>query len=89
MLAAGHSVAFMLRSPKAFDEDQTMQEYIKKGKVTIFKGDALSKQDVENAWKGANENSKVDLVLFTVGEFHTSYIPKENENENERKKHDY
>jgi hypothetical protein len=69
MLAAGHSVAFMLRSPTAFDKDEVMQKYIKEGKVTIFKGDALSQQDVESAWKGANEGSKVDLVLFTVGKY--------------------
>ncbi|KAG8809089.1 hypothetical protein FRC17_003624 [Serendipita sp. 399] len=67
MLAAGHTVVFLLRSTAVFDQDETMQAYIKAGKVILVKGDGLVKSDVENAWRKADEGSPVDLVLFTVG----------------------
>lgn len=66
-LSSGHKVVFFLRSPGAFDNDATIQPYLKSGQASIVKGDALDKQAVENAWNAANKDSNVDLVLFTVG----------------------
>lgn len=69
LLNAGHTVVFQLRSPAALDNNEEMQPFIQSGKAILIKGDALNKEQVETAWKTANEGSPVDLVLFTVGAF--------------------
>lgn len=63
-------MVFQLRSPTAFDNDQAMQPFVQSGKAILIKGDSLNKQDIENAWKAANQGSPIDLVLFTVGTCH-------------------
>lgn len=63
-------MTFLLRSPSAFDADTTIQRYLTSGFARLVKGDALNKDDVQNAWKTAEEagaGKGIDLVLFTVG----------------------
>lgn len=62
-------MVYFMRSPKAFDSDPTIGPYLQSGAATIVKGDALNKPDVENAWKAANKDGQVDMILFTVGKF--------------------
>jgi hypothetical protein len=50
-----------------FDEDETIQKYVKSGKAHLVKGDALVEADVKNGWAKAMEHGKVDVLLFTVG----------------------
>ncbi|THH13827.1 hypothetical protein EW146_g6438 [Bondarzewia mesenterica] len=73
----GAIVTFLLRHPAVFDADQTIQEYVKKGKARLVKGDALSRAEVEHGWTIASEpedgdaadatshNCPVDVLLFT------------------------
>ena len=66
----GATVTFLLRKPTVFDQDESIQDYIKLGKARLIKGDALVKSDVANAWTEAakgNGNPHVDILLFTVG----------------------
>lgn len=71
ILAAGHKVVFFLRSVSAFEKDATMKPFIESKQAILIEGDGLNKESVENAWKLANQESFVNLVLFTVG----TYIP--------------
>lgn len=73
MLEAGHQVIYLLRSPSAFNNDPTLQSYIKSGQAQVVKGDALSKPDIQNAWDAAGD---MDLVLFTVGGTPTFHLTK-------------
>jgi hypothetical protein len=65
-------VTFLLRSPSAFDNDATIQEYLKSGKARLVKGDALNSEDAKAAWVEASRDKPVDLFLSTVG-FSTSF----------------
>ncbi|KAG0691787.1 hypothetical protein DFH29DRAFT_975621 [Suillus ampliporus] len=74
LLALGATVTFLLRSPGVFDQDETIQNYVKKGKARLIQGDALVKNDVSRAWseaqhhQGDDSNSRpVDFLIFTVG----------------------
>lgn len=67
-LGHGATVVFLLRNPKAFDDDATMKPYLDSGKAIPVGGDALSATDVANAWKKAAEvTGRVDFVVFSVG----------------------
>ncbi|KAF5323874.1 hypothetical protein D9611_008255 [Ephemerocybe angulata] len=67
LLDAGATVTFLLRTPNTFDSDETIQPYVKQGKAQLVKGDALVREEVQNAWNRASANGHVDLLLFTVG----------------------
>jgi hypothetical protein len=67
LLASGATVTFLLRSPSAFDQDETVQRYIKSGKARLVKGDGLVQEDVKRAWEDSGKDKPVDTVLFTVG----------------------
>ncbi|ESK95119.1 hypothetical protein Moror_13851 [Moniliophthora roreri MCA 2997] len=67
LLDAGCTVTFLLRTPSVFDGDEVINKYVASGKVTLVKGDALTKSDVERGWAEAAKYGKVDLLLFTVG----------------------
>lgn len=47
---------------------------MKSGKVRLVKGDALIQADVQRAWGEASTTGTVDLLLFTVGKFHTGLL---------------
>lgn len=67
-LGHGATVVFLLRNPKAFDEDATMKPYLDSGKAILVRGDALNATDVANAWKKVAEvTGRVDFVVFSVG----------------------
>lgn len=55
-----------------FDNDETVQKYIRAGKARLVQGDALVKDDVKRAWTAAqgDDNKPVDFLVFTVGELH-------------------
>ncbi|VDB82686.1 unnamed protein product [Peniophora sp. CBMAI 1063] len=69
----GHTVTFLLRSPSVFEEDETMQRYIRAGAARLVQGDALKKEDVQRGWQEAakpmngGDQSGVDILLFTLG----------------------
>jgi len=45
-----------------------MKPYLDAGKAIPVKGDALSTDDVANAWKKAAEvTGRIDFVIFSVG----------------------
>lgn len=45
-----------------------MKPYLDTGKAIPVKGDALSADDVANAWKRAAEvTGRIDFVIFSVG----------------------
>ncbi|KAH7919521.1 hypothetical protein BV22DRAFT_1040798 [Leucogyrophana mollusca] len=70
LLEQGGTVTFLLRSPKVFEEDSTIQKYVQLGKARLVKGDALVKADVQRAWDEAargGSNQGVDFLLFTLG----------------------
>ncbi|KAG2133675.1 uncharacterized protein EDB93DRAFT_862640 [Suillus bovinus] len=72
LLALGATVTFLLRSPQVFDQDETIQHYIKEGKARLIQGDALVKDDVRRAWSEAQHQQEdntrpVDFLIFTVG----------------------
>ncbi|KAG1722068.1 hypothetical protein EDB19DRAFT_1646034 [Suillus lakei] len=74
LLALGATVTFLLRSPQVFDQDDTIQNYVKEGKARLIKGDALVKSDVSRAWSEAQHQHEddsdirpVDFLIFTVG----------------------
>ncbi|KAH7904801.1 hypothetical protein BJ138DRAFT_1119072 [Hygrophoropsis aurantiaca] len=71
LLDLGVTVTFLLRSPKVFDNDSTIQRYVHTGKAQLVKGDALVKDDVQRAWDAAKSNDSdsrpVDFLIFTVG----------------------
>ncbi|KAG1831740.1 hypothetical protein EV424DRAFT_125325 [Suillus variegatus] len=70
LLALGATVTFLLRSPQVFDQDDTIQAYIKEGKAHLIQGDALVKSDVRRAWSEAqlgDDTRPVDFLIFTVG----------------------
>ncbi|KAH9477379.1 Reductase pytE [Psilocybe cubensis] len=66
-LDAGANVTFLMRSPQAFDSDESIQKYMKSGSVNLVRGDGLVAKDVQRAWIEATKEAAVDLVLFTVG----------------------
>uniref|UniRef100_A0A0W0FQ46 Uncharacterized protein n=1 Tax=Moniliophthora roreri TaxID=221103 RepID=A0A0W0FQ46_MONRR len=76
LLDAGCTVTFLLRTPSVFDGDEVINKYVASGKVTLVKGDALTKSDVERGWAEAAKYGKVDLLLFTV-ERHISVFVKD------------
>jgi hypothetical protein len=66
----------LLRNPKCFDNDATIQPYIQSGKARLVAGDALVQDQVANAWIKAGEGERpgqVDVFLFTVGAFLVSW----------------
>ncbi|OJA19660.1 hypothetical protein AZE42_02817 [Rhizopogon vesiculosus] len=70
LLDLGATVTFLLRSPTVFDQDETIQSYVKRGKALLIQGDALVKDDVSRAWLKAgqgDDDRPVDFLLFTVG----------------------
>ncbi|KIK34527.1 hypothetical protein CY34DRAFT_97833 [Suillus luteus UH-Slu-Lm8-n1] len=69
LLALGATVTFLLRSPQVFDQDETIQQYIKEGKAHLVQGDALVKSDVSRAWSEAQhqDGRPADFLIFTVG----------------------
>ncbi|KAG1860603.1 hypothetical protein DFJ58DRAFT_268492 [Suillus subalutaceus] len=69
LLALGATVTFLLRSPQVFDQDDTIQNYIKEGKARLIQGDALVKDDIRRAWSEAqvDDTRPVDFLIFTVG----------------------
>ncbi|KAF9535586.1 hypothetical protein CPB83DRAFT_888278 [Crepidotus variabilis] len=67
LLDAGATVNYLLRSTVVFDNDETIQKYIKAGKVRLIKGDALVIDDVRRAWEEASKDAPVDYLLFSVG----------------------
>jgi len=66
-LDAGSTVTFLLRSPTTFDDDQSIQNYVKSGKARLIKGDGLVLDDVRNVWAAASSDRPVDVLIFTVG----------------------
>jgi len=45
-----------------------MKHYVDTGKAILVGGDALSTDDVANAWKKAAEvTGRIDFVIFSVG----------------------
>ncbi|OBZ69119.1 hypothetical protein A0H81_10877 [Grifola frondosa] len=69
LLNQGATVTFLLRYPSVFDQDATIQKFVKDGKARLVKGDALNAEDVARGWEEARkgDDNSVDLVLFTVG----------------------
>jgi hypothetical protein len=67
ILDAGSTVTFLLRSPTTFDDDQSIQRYVKSGNARLIKGDGLVLADVQNVWAAASADQPVDVVLFTIG----------------------
>lgn len=67
--ALGATVTFLLRSPQVFEQDDTIQQYIKEGKAHLVQGDALVKSDVSRAWSEAQhqDGRPADFLIFTVG----------------------
>lgn len=55
-----------------FDNDETIQKYIRAGKARLAQGDALVKEDVKRAWVVAqgDDAKPVDFLIFTVGKLH-------------------
>ena len=55
-----------------FDNDETVQKYIRAGKARLVQGDALVKDDVKGAWTAAqgDDGKPVDFLVFTVGKLH-------------------
>lgn len=68
-------MTFLLRSPTTFDDDETIQKYVKSGKARLVKGDGLVVADVQNAWAAASSNQPVDVLLFTIGYSEYHYEP--------------
>ncbi|KAG8217945.1 hypothetical protein J3R82DRAFT_6115 [Butyriboletus roseoflavus] len=69
LLDLGATVTFLLRKPSVFDNDETVQKYVRAGKARLVQGDALVKEDVERAWTAAqgDDSKPVDFLVFTVG----------------------
>jgi hypothetical protein len=61
-----------LRKPSVFDNDETIQNYVRAGKGRLVQGDALVKDDVKRGWTAAqgDDNKSVDFLVFTVGKLH-------------------
>lgn len=60
-------MTFLLRSPATFDDDESIQKYVKSEKARLVKGDGLVLADVRNVWAAASSDRPVDVLLFTVG----------------------
>ncbi|KZT44029.1 hypothetical protein SISSUDRAFT_1111740 [Sistotremastrum suecicum HHB10207 ss-3] len=69
LLEAGNTVTFLLRRKSAFDDDATIQKYIKTQNVRLVQGDATVRDDVARAWQVAAEgdDNSIDGVIVTVG----------------------
>jgi len=66
-LDAGSTVTFLLRSPTTFDDDQSIQKYVKSEKARLIKGDGLVLEDIRNVWAEASSHRPVDVLIFTLG----------------------
>lgn len=69
-LDLGATVTFLLRKPQIFDNDESIQKYVRDGKARLVTGDALVKDDVRRAWAEASigdDGNPVELLLFTLG----------------------
>lgn len=68
----GATVTFLLRKPSVFDNDETIQKYVRSGKARLVQGDALVKTDVKRVWHAAqgDDHKPVDFLIFTVGKLH-------------------
>ncbi|KAJ7513028.1 hypothetical protein B0H11DRAFT_1843461 [Mycena galericulata] len=73
LLEQGARVTFLLRSPSVFDDDETIQKYVRSGHARLFKGDATNEAQVRSAWDKAGI---VDAVIFTVGTYPTFSLTK-------------
>ena len=60
-------MTIVVRTPANLEQDPSLKEYIANGKARLVKGDATSLEDMQAAWKEANQVAPVDVVLFTVG----------------------
>jgi NAD(P)-dependent dehydrogenase (short-subunit alcohol dehydrogenase family) len=70
LMKAGHSFTFLLRNPSVFDGDANMTPYIASKQAQIVKGDALSLEDIQNAWKEAEADGvPIDYVIYSVGTY--------------------
>ncbi|KAH0826898.1 hypothetical protein J3R83DRAFT_4489 [Lanmaoa asiatica] len=69
LLDLGATVTFLLRKPRVFSNDETIQNYVRAGKARLIQGDALVKGDVKRAWTAAqgDDGEPVDFLVFTVG----------------------
>ncbi|KAK7005811.1 NAD(P)-bd-dom domain-containing protein [Favolaschia claudopus] len=74
LLEKGATVTFLLRTPSAFDEDATIQRFIKSGHVRLVKGDASIEADTQRAWEAAGP--QVDAVTFSVGTYPKFHLTK-------------
>ncbi|KAJ7680597.1 hypothetical protein DFH06DRAFT_973813 [Mycena polygramma] len=50
LLEQGVTITFLLRRPTVFDNDATIQKYLKNGNVRIVAGDATKEADTRRAW---------------------------------------
>ncbi|KAF8125963.1 hypothetical protein EV363DRAFT_601945 [Boletus edulis] len=69
LLDLGATVTFLLRKPSVFENDETIQQYVRAGKARLVHGDALVKEDVKRAWTVAqgDDDKPVDFLVSTVG----------------------
>lgn len=52
-----------------FDNNETIQKYVRAGKARLVQGDALVKEDVKRVWVAAqgDDAKPIDFLIFTVG----------------------
>ncbi|EIW84749.1 hypothetical protein CONPUDRAFT_134666 [Coniophora puteana RWD-64-598 SS2] len=70
LLESGATVTFLLRKPEVFDDDDEIKGFVATGHARLIKGNAMSKDDVAQAWKEAargDDGAPVEYVLFSVG----------------------
>ncbi|KAJ7495890.1 hypothetical protein B0H11DRAFT_2001062 [Mycena galericulata] len=68
LLEQGATVTLLLRSPSVFDNNETIQEYVRSGHARLVKGDATNEAQVRSAWEKAGI---VNAVIFTIGTYPT------------------
>ncbi|KAJ7739839.1 hypothetical protein B0H16DRAFT_1664528 [Mycena metata] len=73
LLEQGATVTLLLRTPSVFDEDETIQKFVKSGTARLSKGDGRKEEDMRRAWE---EAGTVDAVVFTVGAIPSFSITK-------------
>ncbi|KAJ7053853.1 hypothetical protein C8F01DRAFT_503159 [Mycena amicta] len=73
LLEKGATVTFLLRSSSVFDNDTTIQTFVKSGKARLVQGDAMKEEDTRRAWEAAGV---VDTIVFTVGAIPTFSLTK-------------
>ncbi|CAE6417209.1 hypothetical protein ACGC1H_002189 [Rhizoctonia solani] len=76
LLAKGHTCTFLLRRPDAMQSDSSMSEYIRNGLAKLVRGDALVREDVQNAWDVANSDGPVELIFSGIGGYPSFSITK-------------